>query len=115
MERENAVVDSELVTKTGQALNSPMWMAIVGIIAGHAGRIRVLFEHDIVDPGFSWSMALPFFVIAAIATGIIIYSVYESRRQISVTDRYYDRQGDPESVTWKVPEKNQEDDLYSDV
>ena len=115
MERENTVADSDLVTKTGRALNSPMWMAIVGVAAGHAGRFRVMFEQNVVDPGFSWSMASPFFVIAAIATGIIIYSVYESRRQISVTDRYYDRQGDPDSVTWKVPEKTQAEDIYSDV
>ena len=109
--------DSDLVTKTGQALNSPLWMALIGVIAGHTPRLKVLFNPDAIDPGFSWSMALPFFVIAAIAAAIVVYSVYESRRQISVTDRYYDRTGSPDSVTLQAREQSRDnaEDIYSDV
>ena len=116
MKHEVSLADSsDLVIKTGQALNGPMWLAVVGIIAGHATRLKVLFYPETIDPGFSWSMALPFFAIAAIAASIVVYSVFQSRRQFNISDQYYDRQGDPDTVTWKLPETKPDDDVYSDV
>mgnify|MGYP005729489559 CR=1 FL=1 len=114
--QETTLTDSsDLVIKTGQALHGPMWLAVAGIIAGHVVRLKTLFYPEFVDPGFNWSMALPFFVIAAITAGIVVYSVFQSRRQFSISDQYYDRQGDPDRVTWKLPETQPDDDIYSDV
>ena len=116
MKPETMMVDSsDLVTKTGQALNGPMWLAVIGIIAGHAIRLKILFYPEADDPGFHWSMALPFFVISAIAASIVVYSVFQSRRHLSISDQYVDRQGDPDRVTWTVPESKSDEDIYSDV